>query len=184
MSNNYNYSEGMAPRTYTPPPLRRKRGRRYAILRKYETDIEDYFSDTSEEERWTDRMLKPIESFMYIDNVDTSTLSDEKDTYSQSEMTGLTECDVSIYDASYDDFFPDEEWPISEHMVLPRMAADNVNMTVRNRNNNRGRWSWPGSENDITSDENYNQVVDNKHEMGTRASVNKQIRVMGRFGCL
>ena len=43
-------------------------------------------------------------------------------------------------------------------MVLPRMAADNVNRTVRNRNNNHGRWSWPGSENDITSDENSNQV--------------------------
>ena len=38
----------------------------------------------------------------------------------------------------------------------PRTVADNVNRTVRNRNNNRGRWTWPGSENDITSDENYN----------------------------
>ena len=78
--------------------------------------------------------------------------------YSQSELTGLTECDVSICDASDDDFFPDEEWPISEHIVLPKMAADNANRTVRNRNNNRGRWSWPGSENDIASDENSNQV--------------------------
>ena len=104
MSNNYNLSEGMAPRTSTPP-LRRNRRRRYVIRKKYETDIEDSIGDTSD-----------------------------------------------------DDFFTDEEWPISEHMVLPRMAADNVNRTVRNRNNNRGRWSWPGSENDITSDENYNQV--------------------------
>ena len=39
-------------------------------------------------------------------------------------------------------------------MVQPRSVADNVNRTVRNRNNNRGRWTWPGSENDITSDEN------------------------------
>ena len=104
MSNNYNLSEGMAPRTYTPP-LWRNRRRRYAIRKKYETDIEDSICDTSD-----------------------------------------------------DDFFTDEEWPISEHMVLPRMTADNVNRTVRNRNNNRGRWSWPGSENDITSDENSNQV--------------------------
>ena len=59
MNNNYNYSEGMTPRTYTPP-LRKKRGRKYANLRKYETDIEDYFSDTSEEESWNDRMLRPI----------------------------------------------------------------------------------------------------------------------------
>ena len=103
-SNNYNLSEGMAPRTYTPP-LRRNRRRRYAFRKKYETDIEDSICDTSD-----------------------------------------------------DDFFTDEEWPISEHMVLPRMAADNVNRTVRNRNNNRGRWSWPRSENDITSDENSNQV--------------------------
>ena len=71
----------MAPRTYTPPPpLRKKRGRKYASLRKYETDIEDYFSDTSEEESWTDRMQRPIESVMYNDNVDTSALSDGKDT--------------------------------------------------------------------------------------------------------
>ena len=104
MSNNYNLSEGMVPRTYTPP-LRRNRRRRYAIRKKYETDIEDSICDTSD-----------------------------------------------------DDFFTDEEWPISEHMVLPRMAADNVNRTVRNRNNNRGRWSCPGSENNITSDENSNQV--------------------------
>ena len=27
-------------------------------------------------------------------------------------------------------------------------------LAVRNRNNNRGHWSWPGSENDITSGEN------------------------------
>ena len=43
-------------------------------------------------------------------------------------------------------------------MVQPRMVADNVNRTVINRNNNRGRWSWPGSENNITSDENFNLV--------------------------
>ena len=104
MSNNYNLSEGMAPMTYTPP-LRRNRRQRYAIRKKYETDIEDSIGDTSD-----------------------------------------------------DEFFTDEEWPISEHMVQPRMAADNVNRTVRNRNNNRGRWSWPGSENDITSDDNSNQV--------------------------
>ena len=76
-------------------------------------------------------MQRPIESVMYNDNVDTSTLSDGRDTISQSELTGLTECDVSICDASDDDFFRDEEWPIPEHMVIPSMAADNVNMTAR-----------------------------------------------------
>ena len=160
MNNNSNYSEGMAPRLYTPPPppLRKKRGRKYASLRKYETDIEDYFSDTSEEESWNDRMLRPIEAAMYNDNADTSTLSDERDTISQSEWTGLTECDVSICDASDDDFFREEEWPIPEHTVIPSMAADNVNRTVRNGNNNRGRCSGPKSENDITNDENSNQI--------------------------
>ena len=103
-------------------------------------------------------MRRPIESVMYNDNVDTSTLSDGRDTISQSELTGLTECDVSICDASEDDFVRDEEWPIPEHMVIPRMAADNVDRTVRNRNNNRGRCSWPGSENDITSNENSSQI--------------------------
>ena len=41
-------------------------------------------------------------------------------------------------------------------MVQPRMVADNVNRTVRNRNNTRGCWSGPGSENYISSDENSN----------------------------
>ena len=49
MSNNYNLSEGMAPRTYTPP-LRRNRRQRYAIRKKYETDIEDSICDTSDDD--------------------------------------------------------------------------------------------------------------------------------------
>ena len=96
LSNTNDYSEGMAPRTYTPPPpLRKKRGRKYARLRKYETDIEDYFSDTSEEESWTDRIqITERISCLYNDNVDTSTLRDGKDTGGQNELTGLTECGV------------------------------------------------------------------------------------------
>ena len=35
-------------------PLQRKRGRKYASLRKHETDVEDYFSDCSAEEDWID----------------------------------------------------------------------------------------------------------------------------------
>ena len=42
------------PETYTPP-IRRRRGRKYARLRKYETDVEDYFSCSEEEEDWVDR---------------------------------------------------------------------------------------------------------------------------------
>ena len=42
------------PGTYTPP-IRRRRGRKYASLRKYETDVEDYFSCSDEEEHWVDR---------------------------------------------------------------------------------------------------------------------------------
>ena len=42
-------SEDVVPRTYTPP-LQRKRGRKYASLRKHETDVEDYFSDSSAKE--------------------------------------------------------------------------------------------------------------------------------------
>ena len=64
MSNTNSYSEGMAPRTYTPP-LRKKRGRKYASLRKYETDVEDYFSDTSEEESWTDWMKIKTDRISY-----------------------------------------------------------------------------------------------------------------------
>ena len=47
-------SEDEVPGTYTPP-LQRKRGRKYASLRKHETDVEDYFSDSSAEEDWIDR---------------------------------------------------------------------------------------------------------------------------------
>ena len=79
-------------RTYTPPPpLRKKRGRRYASLRKCETDVDDYFVDTSDEERWhycTDRRR-----------------NDDEDTSSQSMSTGLTECGISVGDDSDDDFF-------------------------------------------------------------------------------
>ena len=84
--------------------------------------------------------------------------NDDEDTSSQSESTGLTECGISICDDSDDDFFRNKEWPIPEHTVIPRKAADNVNRTVRNRNNNRGRCSGPGSEYDTTSDENSSQI--------------------------
>ena len=67
-----------------------------------------------------------------------------------------TDIEDSMCGTIDDGFLTNEESPNSEHMVQPRTVADNVNRTVRNRNNNRGRWTWPGSENDITSDENSN----------------------------
>ena len=95
MSNNYNLSEGMAPRTYTPP-LRRNHRRRYEIQKRIERDITDYISDTSDEGSRTGENPtspeQPIQSIMTDDNVYTATLRDDKDTYSQSELTGLTEC--------------------------------------------------------------------------------------------
>ena len=94
----------MTRMTYTPPP-RRNRSRRYAVRKKYETDIED-----------------------------------------------------SMFDTSDDEFLSEEGWPISEYMTQPRMVADNVNRTVGNRNNNSRCWSWPGSDNDYTSDEDANLV--------------------------
>ena len=118
-------------RTYTPPPLSKKRGRRYASLRKCETDVDDYFVDTSDEKRWhycTDRRR-----------------NDDEDTSSQS---------MSTDDDSDDDFFHNNEWPIPENTVIPRKAADNDNRTVRNGNNNRAQCSVPENENDTTSDEN------------------------------
>ena len=96
--------------------------------------------DTSDEERWhycTDRRI-----------------NDDEDTSSQCMSTGLTECEISVGDDSDDDFFHNNEWPIPENTVIPRKAADNVNRTVRNGNNNRGRCSVPESENDTISDEN------------------------------
>ena len=67
-----------------------------------------------------------------------------------------TDIEDSMCGTIDDGFLTDEESPNSEHMVQPRTVADNVNRTVRNRNNNRGRWTWPRSENYITSDENSN----------------------------
>ena len=42
------------PGTSTPP-IRRRRGRKYASLRKYETDVEDYFACREEETYWINR---------------------------------------------------------------------------------------------------------------------------------
>ena len=42
------------PGTSTPP-IRRRRGRKYASLRKYETDVEDYFSCSEGEKYWINR---------------------------------------------------------------------------------------------------------------------------------
>ena len=42
------------PGTSTPP-IRRRRGRKYASLRKYETDVEDYFGCREEETYWINR---------------------------------------------------------------------------------------------------------------------------------
>ena len=95
MSNNYNLSEGMAPRTYTPPP-RRNRRRRYEIQKRRERDIRESLSDTSDEGSRTGENPtspeQPTESNRTEDNVHTATLRDDKDTYSQSELTRLTEC--------------------------------------------------------------------------------------------
>ena len=67
-----------------------------------------------------------------------------------------TDIEDSMLDTSDDEFLSEEEWPISEHMFQPRRVADNVDRTVRNRNNNSGCWSWPGSDNEYTSDEDFN----------------------------
>ena len=52
-----------------------------------------------------------------------------------------TDIEDSICGTIDDGFLTDEESLNSEHMVQPRTVADNVNRTIRNRNNNRGRWS-------------------------------------------
>ena len=76
--------------------------------------------DTSDEERWhyyTDRRR-----------------NDEEEESSQS---------MSTNDDSDDDSFHNNEWPIRENTVIPRKAADNVNRTVRNGNNNLAQCSVP-----------------------------------------
>ena len=44
------------PGTYAPP-IWRRRGRKYASLRKYETDVEDYFACREEETYWINRAI-------------------------------------------------------------------------------------------------------------------------------
>ena len=94
-SYNYDLSEGMAPRTYTPP-LRRNRRRRYEVRKKNERDIKESISGTSGEGSRTvedpTSPKPPIESKTADDNVYIATLRDDKDTYSQSELAGLTGC--------------------------------------------------------------------------------------------
>ena len=52
----------------------------------------------------------------------------------------------------------DSGWRILEHTVIPVKAADHVDRTVTNRNNNRGRCSVPEVKNYTTSDENYSTI--------------------------
>ena len=75
--------------------------------------------------------------------------SDSEDTSSQC---------MSTDDDSDNDFFQNNEWHIRENTVIPRKAADNVNKTVRNGNNNRAQCSAPENEKDTTSDENSGPV--------------------------
>ena len=92
---NYDLSEGMTPMTYTPP-LRKNRRRRYEVRKKNERNIKESISGTSDEGSRTvgdsPSAEQPIESSTADDNVYTATLRDDKDTYSQSELTGLTGC--------------------------------------------------------------------------------------------
>ena len=85
----------MAPRTYTCP-LRRNRRRRYEVQKKNERDIKESISGTSDEGSRTvedpTSPEQPIESNTADDNVYTATLRDDKDTHSESELTGLTGC--------------------------------------------------------------------------------------------
>ena len=174
-SYNYDLSEGMTPKTYNPP-LRRNRRRRYEVRVKSEVDVEESITVTSDRVFQTDRNhphLEPTVQPRTVADDDIPNLRDKPVDREQGSHTG-SDKDISsnqdsnvfdrpftesatAWDSTIDDgFLADEESPNFEHMVQPRTVADNVNRTVRNRNNTRGRWSGPGSENDISSDENSN----------------------------
>ena len=109
--------------------------------------------DTSDEERWhycTDRRR-----------------NDDEDSQS-----------ISTDDDSDDDFFHNNEWPIPENTVIPRKAADNVNRTVRNGNNNLAQCSVPENENDNTSDEN-SGPIDRPFTKLTTAGAGNEIDSLG-----
>ena len=82
---NYDLSEGMTPMQYTPP-LRR----RYEVQKKNKRDITESISGTSEEgSRTVEDPTSPEEP---VESNTAATLRNDKDMYSQSELTGLTGC--------------------------------------------------------------------------------------------
>ena len=161
-SYNYDLSEGMTPRTYNPP-LRRNRRRRYEVRVKSEVDVEESITVTSDRVFQTDEesaKLEPTVQPRTVADDDIPNLRDKLVDHEQGSHTG-SDKDISsnqdsnvfdrpftesamAWDSTIDDgFLADKESPNFEHMVQPRTVADNVNRTVRNRNNTRGRWSGP-----------------------------------------
>ena len=94
-SYNYDLSEGMTPKTYTPP-LRKNRRRRYEVWKKKETEIEEYISVTSDRGFQTDKespKSEPTVQPRTVTDEDIPTFRDKKDNRGRRRRTG---CDKDI----------------------------------------------------------------------------------------
>ena len=152
---------------------------------KSEVDVEESIAATSDRVFQTDKespKLEPTVQPRTVADDDIPNLREQgSHTGSDKDISSNQDSNVfdrpftesaTAWDSTIDDgFLTDEESPNFEHMVQPRTVADNVNRTVRNRNNTRGRWSGPGSENDISSDENYNLFSQPVTESATARAV-------------
>ena len=80
-SYNYDLSEGMTPKTHTPP-LRKNRRRRYEVRKKKETEIEESISVTSDWGFQTDKESpnsEPTVQPRMVADEDIPTVRDKKD---------------------------------------------------------------------------------------------------------
>ena len=96
---------------------------------------------------------------------------------------------IVIKDRSYGiDLFTEERRIYTSGLGLvgdPVRPYDAISVYMMMNENFKGGLNNVMLRNKDPVDSRYHQrCVDNKHEMGTRASVNKPIRVKGRFGCL
>ena len=89
-SYNYDLSEGMTPKTYTPP-LRKNRRRRYEVRKKKETEIEESISVTSDRGFQTDKESpnsEPTVQPRTVTDEDIPTVRDKKDNRGRRRWTG------------------------------------------------------------------------------------------------
>ena len=126
---------------------------------KSEVDVEESITVTSDRVFQTDKEspeMEPTVQPRTVADDDIPNLRDKPVDREQGSHTGSDKDISSNQDSNVFDRPFTESATAWDSTIDDGFLADNVNRTVRNRNNTRGRWSGPRSENDISSDENYN----------------------------